>query len=703
MINKTFNVKQFERPFSEKERLFERQDFIHIAILVTIALVIGVYLIATTTLIAEDGVSYINYAKGLATTPLKIIRDCSEYAPRSYTPGYPFLILIAHKLVSLFSNSSTVLSWTYPAQAVNLFFRMLSLVPLYFIGRKLVGSRLSFYALLILIILPYPARFGADVLRDWPNMFFLAIGFLLLLWAAENRKVLAFGLIGVITGLGYLVRPECMQLVFYAALWLIFNLFRHKNNRRINSKQLITCLILLTIGFLLITAPYMKIQGRVLPEKLHELLTKSFSSNSVINRQDTGSYTAIFIPSYAIKAIGKLINNLGEILMYYFLPALLIGIRYKLPPRSKSELRFFMMLFLFTNICMLIARYCLSPQLSKRYTLPLVVFFIFYASAGLQIISTLFEKKFSSFANKEEVPNGMSRYFFILLTIGIVLCIPKLLTPIRIEKKDYRLAAKWLKTNTPAGSVIAVSDPRISFYAERGTILSEGRTIPRNANYAVRIYENGTKPMYDNGAFNFNGISDYIDLGPNTLPFSGDFSISGWVYCEGDLPDDTDRYGTAFGTCAWTGHIKGIVVRLSSSDDFLRVAFGDGLSHNHLNAVSKITTTNKQKWYHIVVARKYPEFVVYVNGEFVSSIKYENDIDRTLDFQIGHSNLNPDMAYWYGSIKNVRTYDKALSISEIRDLYSGNKDSANSPIVYISDLQKRKLIIYRLPLFSLRQ
>ncbi len=45
------------------ERLIEKRDLIHIAILAAIALVIGVYLIATTVLIAKDGVSYIELAQ----------------------------------------------------------------------------------------------------------------------------------------------------------------------------------------------------------------------------------------------------------------------------------------------------------------------------------------------------------------------------------------------------------------------------------------------------------------------------------------------------------------------------------------------------------------------------------------------------------------------------------------------------------------
>ncbi len=115
-------------------------DKLHLAIILSIALVIGIYLIITTTLIAKDGVSYIHYAKALSSSPLEVIQDCSDYAPHAYTPGYPFLILMTHKLVDLFGDFPTVLSWIYSAQAIALFCRVLALIPLYFIGKECLPS-----------------------------------------------------------------------------------------------------------------------------------------------------------------------------------------------------------------------------------------------------------------------------------------------------------------------------------------------------------------------------------------------------------------------------------------------------------------------------------------------------------------------------------------------------------------------------------
>ncbi len=688
-------------------QLVRKQDLVHIAILLVIALGIGIYLIATTTLIAKDGVSYINYAKGLAIAPLKTIRDCSEYAPRAYTPGYPFLILMTHKLVDLFGDGSSILSWIYSAQAIALFCRILALIPLYFIGKEFVGSKLSFWAILILVMLPYPARFGSDALRDWPHILFLATGFLFLLWGAKHGKWLMFAVVGLFAGLGYTVRPMCAQLVAYGVLWLIFSIFRRERKCSMSRTKLVGGLALLVIGFAVVAAPYMKIRGEILPTRLRQIM-ESFSScpiDSESQEQSSGNYTAELVPGDITKAVGKLISNISENLMYYFVPALFIGMYYHFRRKPKSESIFFIAAFLLANIVIVILRYCISLELSKRYILPVITFTIFFVPLGLQIMNGWVEGMLSRKVCRNEASQKESqRWFFILLVTGLAICVPKLFRPIRVEKKAYRLAAEWLKRNTNEDSVIAVSDsdPRMAFYSERKVVLVPQRVMPQNADFAVKIYKGNTKTIDRGGAFSFDGIGDYIDVVTNPIPPSSDFSISGWVYCEGEAVGDTDRFGTAFGSGNWSGTaIEGVVIR-RSADGSLRVAFGDGSEFHNLVAVSNITTTNKQKWYHTVVVRKSSKFEVYVNGESTGSVA-GGYVNSGVNFRIGHSgNLNGSQAYWYGIVKNVRVYDKALSFSEVLDLYSGNNNLADSPEEYILNLgrgkRKTKLVIYRLPL-----
>ena len=103
---------------------------LHIALLLTISLVLGAYIIATTVLMTQDGALYIRTAQNFGQNPIGTIKS-------ELPVGYPFLIFISHAVTTFFSQSSSVYGWLYCAQGISLLCRVLSLVPLYFIGKLL--------------------------------------------------------------------------------------------------------------------------------------------------------------------------------------------------------------------------------------------------------------------------------------------------------------------------------------------------------------------------------------------------------------------------------------------------------------------------------------------------------------------------------------------------------------------------------------
>ncbi|MHC4518632.1 MAG: hypothetical protein ACYTAS_08595 [Planctomycetota bacterium] len=231
-----------------------KRDCFHLAALVGLALAIGVYLIATSDLICEDGVFYIDQAGRLPQDPIGVAR--------TYPPGYPSLLLAGHKVASLFVDGDSALVWIRSAQAVTLLCRIGALIPLCLLGKLLVGARRNFWALLILVVLPYPARYGSDVLREWPFLLFLGLGFWLLVWALRDRKWWLFGLVGLDAGLGYLIRPMCGQLIVYALLGLTVAAC---TGRREGRGALVGAGSLLVAGFAIPVAPYFVWIGTAVP------------------------------------------------------------------------------------------------------------------------------------------------------------------------------------------------------------------------------------------------------------------------------------------------------------------------------------------------------------------------------------------------------------------------------------------------------
>ncbi|MGB2807891.1 MAG: glycosyltransferase family 39 protein [Sedimentisphaerales bacterium] len=380
--------------------------------------------------------------------------------------------------------------------------RLITLIPLYCIGKFLVGSKRSFWAILVLIMLPYPAEYGSDALRDWPHMLFLALGFLFLLWGAERGKWWIFGMVGLVAGLGCIIRPECVQLVVYGVLWLMVRLLKPKCN--MSRPKLLCVLLILLIGFALPIVPYVIEAGRILPPKLEELVVSSkegitpfvqaLSENEVSVESNDRVYIILNSLGNIIKAFDRLIRRISENLMYFFVPALLIGIYYRFRKQSRPTdiERFFVTVFIILNVIVMILLYCRYGYINRRNCLPLVVCLIFYVVIGLEVLSGWLGGRNTQ--SRSEADRNSRRWFFILLAIGIGICLPKLFRPNRIEKKHYRAAARWLREKSGHRDLIVTFDNRITFYAEREEMRITD-DIPSNTKYLVRRFRSREKML----------------------------------------------------------------------------------------------------------------------------------------------------------------------------------------------------------------
>jgi 4-amino-4-deoxy-L-arabinose transferase-like glycosyltransferase len=462
---------------NKTHRLVEKQDFVHIAILVTIALAIGVYLIATTILINKDGVVYIEQARNFSSNPSSGVRGI-------YPPGYPFLIYMAHRIVALISNNTSVETWIYSAQSVSLLCRMLCLIPLYFIGKLLVGSRNSYLALLILIFLPYPAEYGSEIVREWPHLFFLATALLFLIYGSIRGNWQMFATAGLFAGIGYIIRPECAQIVLYGILWLLVGLFIPRPS--INRLKAVCLTLILIIGFLIPAISYSIMRGELLPPKLKTVV--SSNRNYHIERVEKPAYIASVTPKDILKALGKLTERIGENLMYFFMLPLIIGLYYhfRRPKELLADGRLFISGLVTLYTAMMLMLHINFGYMSRRHCMPMIIFTAFYIPTGLLIIADWISR--INVTGNENIQKNTQKWFFILLTVGILICTAKLPRLANVEMKSYRETAKWLKENTAPAAVIAVPDLRISFYAERkGVLNGVDSSSSADIKYAVQI------------------------------------------------------------------------------------------------------------------------------------------------------------------------------------------------------------------------
>lgn len=471
-----------------------KRDVANLLVLLALATAIGIYLIASTVLISKDGVLYIEQAKLLSSDSAAVIKG--------NTPGYPMLLFAAHRIVGIFCDNSSLFGWIYTAQGVTLLCRLLALVPLYLIGKRLVGAGSSFYAMLILILLPYPAKMSCELTREWPYLLFLSTGFLLLLRGAAHTKWWMFGAVGLLAGLAHVIRPEGAQLLVFGVLWLVVRLIRP--GRELSRASVSIALAALLIGFVIPVAPYAKARGRIMPEKVRELLLISCDlqsqATSPANHDNHSSHCATAgLLGGTAQAIYELAEKVSENLLYFFVPPMLIGfcLHFRGRRTADSVTTFFVFAFIVFNIVMPILLHQHFGYMSRRHALPLALMGVFYVPSGLRAISDRLEREI--FRAPPQSSKNSLRWFSILLIIGFAVCLPKLLRPAGAEKQGYRDAADWLKNNTEAGNVMAVPDSRISFYAEREGLIYEN-DVPEKTDYAVMVTGNSDQATKPGGA-----------------------------------------------------------------------------------------------------------------------------------------------------------------------------------------------------------
>lgn len=179
------------------------------------------------------------------------------------------------------------------------------------------------------------------------------------------------------------------------------------------------------------------------------------------------------------------------------------------------------------------------------------------------------------------------------------------------------------------------------------------------------------QPSSGNRSFNpfFDGSNDRGTCGKKLLPSGADFTIMGWLNCQGDLAGTTDNYGVAFGAADWVSQVRGCIILHVTG--FLRVNYGDGTTSYNLSIASEINAANSKKWYHVAASYKNAtqKMQSYKNGSIWTSYSSQAYAQSSNNFEIAHSDYYPSVTYWYGQLKHIRIFNRVLSAEEIQAIY----------------------------------
>ena len=167
----------------------------------------------------------------------------------------------------------------------------------------------------------------------------------------------------------------------------------------------------------------------------------------------------------------------------------------------------------------------------------------------------------------------------------------------------------------------------------------------------------------------FNGAGDYVDIGSNPMPSSGDWTMSGWIWADSTINDKAVAFG-AFG--AGQGS-RGAMFRVQGLSKDLYIASKDPAKggSTHL-LIAEIDT--KQQWFHIAASynSSTDKIARYVNGTLIAETiaLYGR---AAVDFEIGHGTDFAASSWWDGSIDEVAIYSRALTGDEINAMYEAGR------------------------------
>lgn len=156
-------------------------------------------------------------------------------------------------------------------------------------------------------------------------------------------------------------------------------------------------------------------------------------------------------------------------------------------------------------------------------------------------------------------------------------------------------------------------------------------------------------------AYEFNGTSDFINMGGGTTLSPSNITVSAWI-----KPDDADGGRRVV---AKDGANQAYQMFLTSGDVVFRVWINGGVRGGAFSAV------NLDEWQHVVGTYDGSEVVGYFNGIKTVITEQPGTIDEDNgNFVIGKRSDDPQ-DYFDGIIDDVRIYSRALTESEVNQLY----------------------------------
>ncbi len=151
----------------------------------------------------------------------------------------------------------------------------------------------------------------------------------------------------------------------------------------------------------------------------------------------------------------------------------------------------------------------------------------------------------------------------------------------------------------------------------------------------------------------FKSNEDYVDFGRAVIP-AWDFTVSVWIKC-----DDVKKQFFLGQYLYQHSQRLDLVIR----EGRVLIQIGDKLSSDKM--------ITKDRWYHLVYARKGAVMRIYVDGVMVKEGKLATAVMQDAPLMVGKIIVpNRDSFQFTGVMDELKIYDRALTAEEVKLLYA---------------------------------
>lgn len=483
-------------------RTIHNREMILLAVIIVASLVTRLAVIRVDRVVRWDEPDYLIAGRNLFTGKGYAVTTRPEI---HYAPLFPIVTGLLYPITHNMKLNSDI---------AYVLFGTLTLLPFYWLAKRLSGQRVAVMATAFLGL--FPALTSAVIF--WGTMLeplylFLLYSALCTVWLAWTRKSIAAQVAaGALFGLAYLTKPEAIvYLASTSAFLIVGNLVR----RSMFSRRTVAGLLAGVLAFALVISPYIAFlyrhTGRILVTgKLGVTFVAGLGAvvhdpglyDRALSRLDEAGEEIIWFsedrfkysigdeimadPRGFIRRIWLNVNALEgalfarDVFPFYFL--ILMGLAWFSSAWTRE--RAAKQLFLIAAVVPVLI--FLPFHVELRYFAPMLPIFLLWLAEGIWALASWLLQSWRGLGLPEGRGALLSVSAAVLLAVLILTYFaalqPRVLNDgLADMSPSRREAGLWLKSHAPSEAVVMSRDPEVPFYAERAWVATP------NEEYAVFV------------------------------------------------------------------------------------------------------------------------------------------------------------------------------------------------------------------------